>query len=135
MALLSIPRWLALLACLMASAVPAAGLVVCVHDGELEVGIGDDCPCDLPEDHPDCHHLEVDGGGEPVARPPRVAPGVELTVAPDGAAAARPADAVIAAGGGRAPPPTGPPHAGSRACGLPWIARHLESRRTTSLLV
>lgn len=135
MALPTIPRWLAVLACLIASAVPGAGLVVCVHDGEIEIGLGDDCPCDLPGDHPECDHLEIDGGGAPVAQPTRVAPRVEWTPAPSVAAAVRPQDAAPAARGGRAPPASGPPRVRCRSAELPWIARHLESRRSTSLVV
>lgn len=129
------PRWLAILACLFASAVPAAGLVVCIHDGEFEVGLGDDCPCELPEDHPECQHFELDGGGDLVAAPPRIAPRVECASVTSGAGPLRPQDSEREARGGRAPPDALPGHRGRRAVVVPWIERHLRSRRTTSLLV
>lgn len=130
----SLPRWLALIACLMAAAVPAAGLVVCVHDGELEVGIGDDCACELPQDHPDCDHVEVDGGGERVAGAPRVGPPAEVQVTPGDGHGAEVHGEAPPTRGGREPPSrwTAPP---GRVGAPPWIARHLIDRSTTTLLV
>lgn len=135
MVALPVPRWLALLACLIASAVPAAGLVVCLHEGDLEIGLGDECPCELPEDHPDCHHVDVDGGGDLVAKAPRVAPPVEVDRADAADVSVEPDEAALAPRGGRAPPWTGSVEPWRGGAEPPWIARHLDARRTTSLLV
>jgi len=132
---LPLTQWLAILACFIASAVPAAGVVVCLHDGVLEIGLGDDCPCDQPTGHADCHHHDLDGGGELVAAAPRVAPPVELDVAASPRDVAVPEDAARSPRGGRAPPDAGDEQPRRGGIDRPWIARHLEVRRVTSLLV
>ena len=122
---------LALIACLIAASVPAAGVVICfaAADGTvLGIGLGQDCPCGLDDsgDHSHCTDVTIDGVRDRVPVPEPL---------PDHAPAAW-IDCVLSlAPTGVATMAIGPPTLPAATADPPELRRALASRRSVVLLI